>query len=130
MISVESLKESGAFAGAPVKREVTWESGGGEHTADVYVRKLSYHAAVGDIHALTSDGDVAASRIAACIVDESGNPVFEISDITGVNDDGTPVLDDDGQERGGMVSSLVMALLTVIGEVNRLGKTGPETSDL
>ena len=124
-LSVESLASSGGFAGAPVKREVTWESGGETHTADVWVRRYSYQAAVSDIQALSADGEIAASRIASCVVDESGKPVFSIADITGVNQDGSPVLDDDGNPRGGLVSSLVTALLILIGDVNGMGKPQP-----
>lgn len=129
-LSVDSLRESGGFAGGPVKREVTWRANGEEYTADVYVRRLSYASAISDIEAITSDGDLAAARIANCIVDENGKPVFRVSDVTGIQDDGTPVMEEvDGElrERGGLVSSLVTALLVVIGEVNGLGKSTPTT---
>jgi hypothetical protein len=132
-LSVDSLQRSGGFAGAPVKREVTWVAGGETHTADVYVRRLSYQSAVSDIEAYVTSGDIAAARIAKCILDENGNPVFEVHDVTGIYEDGTPVMTEDEEgnsvERGGMVSSLVMALLAVIGDVNDLGKLIPTTMD-
>jgi len=125
-LSVDSLRESGSFAGAPVKREVSWTVEGEVLTADVYVRRLSYASAVNDIQALANDGDLGAARIATCIVDEDGNAVFRIADVTGFEDDGKPVINDDGEERGGLISSLVTGLLVLIGEVNGLGKLDPE----
>ena len=130
-LTVDALQAAGAFAGPPVKREITWSSGGEERKADVYIRPLSYQSAIGDIRAIGGDGDIAASRIANSVVDETGQPVFKISDITGVNEDGTPVMytDSDGEERvrGGMCESLITALLILIGEVNSLGKNQPTT---
>lgn len=127
-LSVDSLQQAGGFAGAPVEREVSWKVGKEEYTATVYVRKLSYHSAVGDIRAIANHEELAAARIANCIVDEEGKPVFQVSDVTGVLPDGTPVMTvTDGQsvERGPMIDSLVTALLVVIGEVNDLGKSIP-----
>ena len=40
-LSIQSLKEAGAFTGAPVERTVTWKQGDKEFTATVYVRPLS-----------------------------------------------------------------------------------------
>ncbi|MCY1358808.1 Phage tail assembly chaperone, TAC [compost metagenome] len=54
-----------------------------------------------------------AGRIAACICDQEGKPVFTPADITGEAD----------PERGPLDGNLTMALLGVIGEVNGLGKT-------
>lgn len=148
-LSVDSLRATGGFSGAPVKREVTWRSfrtdENGEplevddegnpiteeFTADVWVRRLSYKSAVNDVIAMSGDGDIAASRISQCIVDESGAPIFKKSDITGVHDDGTPVMctDPDGVERpqGEMMESLGIALLSAVAEVNRLGKREPQS---
>lgn len=121
-LSVESLRAAGGFTGPPVKREVTWEVDGNEYTADVYVRRLSYHSAVTDVLSIDSGSDLAANRIANCIVDENGKAVFSVSDITGFFPDGEPVLDEDGQERGALCSELSIALLGLIAEVNHLGK--------
>ncbi|WP_207942801.1 phage tail assembly chaperone family protein, TAC, partial [Pseudomonas aeruginosa] len=41
-LSIDSLKEAGAFTGAPIEKEITWKQGDKELTATVYVRPLSY----------------------------------------------------------------------------------------
>jgi hypothetical protein len=112
-LSIDSLREMGAFTGAPVEREITWKQGDNELTATVYVRPLSYRSAVSDLRAVTDHGDPVAGRIAACICDEHGKPVFTPEDITG----------DADPDRGPLDGNLTMALLQVIGEVNGLGKT-------
>lgn len=103
-ITLDSLKSAGAFSGAPVEKEITWESGGEEHTATVYVRPLSYAAAVSDV----TSKDAVAGRIAVSILDEEGKPVFTVGDVTGEAD----------PERGPLCRSLTMELLRVIGEVS------------
>ena len=122
-LDLDAVSSAGGFSGAPVKREIEWK----EMVFDVYVRRLSYHSAVSDVRTIAANGDIAASRIAACIVDDKGNPIFKVSDITGVEDDGSPVMvkDDDGNlvERGSLDAELAMTLMTVISEVNGLGKT-------
>jgi hypothetical protein len=127
-LSLEGLQQSGGFTGAPVKREIEWVRGDHTETYDVYVRRLSFQTAVSDVHALAGHGDLAANRIAHSICDEHGARVFKVSDITGINDDGSPVLNEDGTERGGIDNNLTLALLSVIGEVNGLGKKGPPIS--
>jgi hypothetical protein len=111
-LTMDSLKEVGAFTGRPVEREITWKIGDVEHTATVYVRPLSYQSAVQDLRAITGKADGVAGRIASSICDEEGNPVFTIADITG----------DADPDRGAIDGNLTMALLTVIGEVNGAGK--------
>jgi hypothetical protein len=112
-LSIDSLREMGAFTGAPVEREITWKQGDKELTATVYVRPLSYRSAVSDLRAVTDHGDPVAGRIAACICDEHGKHVFTPEDITG----------DADPDRGPLDSNLTMALLQVIAEVNGFGKT-------
>jgi hypothetical protein len=112
-LTLESLKDIGAFTGSPVEREITWKEGEAEHTATVYVRPLSYKSAVSDITSVSSNGDPVAGRIAASIFDENGEAVFTVGDITG----------DADPDRGPLSGSLTMALLAVIGEVNGMGKT-------
>lgn len=113
-LSIDSLEEMGAFTGAPVKKEIEWEQGGKQLKADVFVRPLSYLSAVSDIHAVRGKSDVMAGRIASCICDEDGKPVFTTDVITGAAD----------PQRGPLNSNLTIALLNAINEVNRLGKTG------
>lgn len=112
-LSIAALKEVGAFTGAPVEREITWKQGEREITATVYVRPLSYQAAVADLAAMAGRVDAVAGRIAACICDAEGKPVFTPADITGEAD----------PERGPLSAELTMALLSVIGEVSGLGKS-------
>lgn len=122
-LDLDAVSNAGGFSGAPVKREIEWK----DMVFDVYVRRLSYHSAVSDVRTIASNGDIAASRIAACIVDEHGKPIFTVSDITGINEDGSPVMvkNEKGKmvERGSLDAELAMALMTVISEVNGLGKT-------
>src|SRR5690554_3475275 len=112
-LTLDSLKEQGAFTGAPVEKEITWTSGGGEHTATVYVRRLSYSAAVSDI----TSKDAIAGRIATSIVDEAGKPVFTVADVTGEAD----------PERGPLCRDLTLELLRVIGEVNGFSEKKKKT---
>lgn len=112
-LSINSLKEMGAFTGAPVEREVKWSKGETEFTATVFVRPLSYNSAVSDLKAAGGIGDGIAGRIAASICDAEGNPVFTVADITGEAD----------PKRGALDGNLTIALLGVIGEVNGLGKS-------
>jgi hypothetical protein len=112
-LSIDSLKQMGAFTGAPVEREITWKQGEDELTATVYVRPLSYRSAVSDLSAMNGKTDAVAGRIAACICDENGKPVFTAADITG----------DADPDRGPLDGNLTFALLAVIGEVNGMGKT-------
>jgi hypothetical protein len=112
-LTLDNLKQAGAFTGAPVEREITWKQGDQELTATVYVLPLSYRSAVSDLMASRGHVDGAAGRIAACICDEEGKPVFTPADITGEAD----------PERGPLDGNLTVALLRVIGEVSGLGKT-------
>lgn len=112
-LSVGSLQELGAFAGAPVEKEIEWSQGEKKFKVKTFIRKLSYRSAVADLNAAARSGDMVAGRIASCICDENGKPVFEVGDITGESD---PV-------RGPMDHNLTVALLNAIAEVNNfLGK--------
>lgn len=111
-LNIESLKEMGAFTGAPVEREISWSQGDKEFTATVFIRPLSYLSAKSDLLAMGGKGDPVAGRIAASICDENGRPVFTPEDITGEAD----------PERGPLDGSLTMALLEAIGEINGMGK--------
>lgn len=112
-LTLETLKQAGAFTGAPVEREIKWRQGEQELTATVYVRPLSYLSAKSDLLAMGGKGDAVAGRIAASICDEDGVPVFTPADINGEAD----------PDRGPLDGNLTMALMAVIGEVNGLGKT-------
>jgi hypothetical protein len=107
--TVDGLKAAGAFTGRPVEREIVWKQGEQEYKATVHVRPLSYRSAVSDLHASVGRHDATAGRIAACICDANGAPVFTPEDITG----------DADPERGPLDGNLTMALLAAIAEVNR-----------
>lgn len=112
ILNLETLKQVGAFTGAPVEKEITWKQGEQQLTATVYVRPLSYRSAVSDLSALSGKGDQVAGRIASCICDADGKPVFTSEDITGEAD----------PERGPLNGNLTMSLLAAIAEVNNAGK--------
>src|SRR5690606_21125159 len=111
-LSIESLKQMGAFTGAPVEKEISWKQGDQELTATVYVRPLSYLSAKSDLMAIGGKTDVLAGRIASSICDAEGKPIVTPEDITGEAD----------PDRGALDGNLTVELLRVIGEVNGMGK--------
>ena len=115
-LTIENLKAMGAFTGAPVKMEIAWQQGDVEQKADVYVRRLSYLSTVAEMLSFSGRHDPVASRIAACICDDKGKPIFTPEDITGEAD----------LERGPLDSAITIALLDVIATVNGLGGAKPE----
>lgn len=113
-LTLDSLKQAGAFTGRPVAKEITWKQGDEELTATVYIRPLGYHTAMTDVMAANGRLDGLAGRIASSVCDEEGKPVLTVADITGEAD----------PERGALDGQLTLALLLAIQEVNDLGKTG------
>lgn len=108
-LTLDALKDMGAFTGAPVEKEITLSKDGkDEKTATVYVRRLSYYTAVSDIKSISSKSDAVAGRIASAICDKEGKPILKLEDITGEAD----------PERGPLSGEITMELLRVIGEVN------------
>ena len=126
-LTIDSIKNAGGFSGAPVKREIEWSFEGETVRADVWVRPMSYHTAVTDVATYQSGGDIVACRLAACVCHEDGSPVFQVSDITGINEEGEPIMvkNEDGKkvERGPLNKELSDALMTLVSEVSGLGKT-------
>ncbi len=120
-LTLDSLKDVGAFTGRPVEKEITWKQVSVEtkeeveYTATVFVRPMGYHIATSEILAYGGKVDGVAGRIAASICDEDGKPVFTAADITGEAD----------PERGALDGQLTVALLVAIQEVNNLGKIKP-----
>ncbi|HIF4664641.1 TPA: phage tail assembly chaperone family protein, TAC [Citrobacter koseri] len=112
-LTLDSLKQTGAFTGRPVEKEITWKQGEKEITATVYVRPMGYHNAVSSVLSAAGKIDGVAGRIASSICDENGNPVFTVADITGEAD----------PDRGALDGALTVALLVAIQQVNDLGKT-------
>lgn len=127
-LTVDAIAKSGGFTGGVVRREVKWKQGGEECSFIVHVRPMSYHTAVNDATNVNGPRPmVVARRLAACLCDAEGAPLFRVSDITGLNDDGTPIMvknpeSGEMEERGAFSANLSNALLAVIGEVSGLGK--------
>lgn len=112
-LTLDTLKETGAFTGRPVEKEIKWKGRDGqEHIATVFVRPMGYHSTKSDLLASKGKIDPVAGRIVAHICDENGNPVFTEADILGTA----------SEERGALDGPIVIALLIAIQEVNELGK--------
>lgn len=112
-LTLDTLKETGAFTGRPVEKEIKWKGRDGqEHIATVFVRPMGYHSTKADLLALKGKTDPVAGRIAAHICDEEGSPVFTEADILGTA----------SEDRGALDGPIVIALLVAIQEVNELGK--------
>ncbi|SDI07198.1 phage tail assembly chaperone family protein, TAC [Pseudomonas panipatensis] len=128
-LSIETLKQAGAFTGRPVRKEITWTQADGDQTftATVYVRPLGYQTAVSDVLAAGGKQDSIAGRIAASICDEEGRPVFTVLDIThGPLDPEALAKDPESTQRlGALDGNLSVALLYAIHEVNTTGKMSP-----
>lgn len=124
-LTLDSLKQAGAFTGRPVEKEITWKQGDKDFTATIYVRPLGYQHAVNDVLAAAGRQDYNAGRIAAAICDEEGNAVFTVLDIThGPLDPEEREKDPDSTKRlGALDGNLTVALLAAMHEVNNLGKT-------
>lgn len=113
-LSIDNLKESGAFVSRqPVMKEIEWSNSGEDYSAQVYVLPMSYKTAKSDLVAARGSVDEMANRIATHIVDEAGNQVFTVGDITGDSD----------PDRGPLNYDLTVALFTAIGEVSGMGKS-------
>ncbi|WP_316547864.1 phage tail assembly chaperone family protein, TAC [Klebsiella michiganensis] len=113
-LTLDTLKETGAFTGRPVEKEIKWKGRDGkEHIATVYVRPMGYHTTKAELLAYNGKSDPVAGRIAAHICDEEGKQIFTEADILGTA----------SKDRGALDGPIVIALLAVIQEVNELGKT-------
>jgi hypothetical protein len=108
----DSLKTLGAFVGAPVRKEITWDNGEEQITSVVYIKRISYSSAMAEMQAMTGHKDATAVRIASSVCDKDGQPVFAVEDITGEAD----------PQRGPLSGGLSVALLAAIADVNGLGK--------
>lgn len=100
------------FTGPPVERDIAWAMHGEDYTATVFIRRMSYASAVGELHAYREKTEPVAARIASCVLDADGKPLFSVEDITGESD----------PTRGPLDAGLTWALLAAINEVNSLGK--------
>lgn len=115
-LTVQSLTESGSFAGPPVKREIEWHNSDGEKfQADIWVRMASYHTITYSWKQAEASQEHLAARIVAMVCDETGAPVFTMSDILGT------------ELRGPICDTLFLALITAVNDVNS-GKPKPPTT--
>lgn len=114
-ISLTDLKAS-AFVGAPVLKTVTFVRDGEEFETDVYIRRLSYQSAVNDSKAYAANADAfVAGRIAACVLNEDGTPLFDsVDQIMGKGE---------YVESGALDPDLTYALFNAVDEVNKVGKS-------
>jgi hypothetical protein len=95
-----------------VEKEIRWNNGDEEFTATVYVRRMSYLSFTKNVDDWKSDEHKVAKYLAATILDEKGEPIFNASDITGEAD----------PERGPLDASLTAALLKAATETNPSAK--------
>jgi len=128
-LTVDLIKKSGGFSGGLVKKTVKWSNEGEDFEADVFVRPMSYQTSVGDAEAIRAGDDFLANRIAKHICDAEGFPVFQLSDITGFDKEGSPIMTTneagEEEERGALNKGLADALIEIIHEVSGVGKTRP-----
>lgn len=113
-LTLETLAANGGFVSRKaVPKAIKLKNEDGEDfAATVHVLPLSYVSAKSEIVASQLKSDPLAARIAHCIVDEEGKPVFTVADVVGEAD----------PERGPFSDSLTHELLRVISEVSQLGK--------
>lgn len=112
-LSIESLAAHGGFvSNRAEEKEINWTHEGQKFSGTVNVLPLSYVTVKIDLIARQIQGDALAGRIASCIVDDDGNPVFTVADVIGTAD----------PKRGPLSDGLTNELMRVIGEVSGLGK--------
>ncbi|MDH0745731.1 phage tail assembly chaperone family protein, TAC [Pseudomonas sp. GD03842] len=109
-LTIQALAAAGAFAAPPVKKEITWHSNGKPQTATVYVAHESFISITQRWDAQHQGADITAQRIASCIVDKDGKPVFSLADVVGGPETG----------HGPLCAELAIVLLAAIGEVNKV----------
>ncbi|MEN5029088.1 phage tail assembly chaperone family protein, TAC [Pseudomonas sp. Ps21-P2] len=107
-LNIDSLKAAGGFIAAPVKKEITWHVSGKPQKATVYVLQESFISLTQRWEAQERGGDLAAQRIASCITDKAGTPVFTVADVLGAPETG----------HGPLSAELTVVLLAAIGDVN------------
>lgn len=116
LLTLQSLKDAGAFAGAPVKREIRYHGLDGEEVvADIWVRRASYHTITNTWKAAEGTQEHLAARISTMVCDEEGGPILSVADVLGTAD----------PARGPICDTLFLALITAVNEVNS-AKTIPQ----
>jgi hypothetical protein len=121
-LNLKDLVAQGAFVSASephVKREIKWHNTEGEElTADVWVRRASYHTITNTWKAAEGNQEHLAARIATMICDEEGGPIFTTGDVLGTAD----------PSRGPICDTLFLALITAVNEVQSAKTNPPKTS--
>lgn len=116
-LTLQSLQESGSFAGPPVKREIEWTNPDGESfKADVWVRRASYQTVTDTWKQAADNQEHLAARIAAMTCKEDGSAILQIENILG------------NAVNGPICDSLFLALITAVNDVNSGKKTPQKTS--
>ncbi len=63
-LTLDTLKETGAFTGRPVEKEIKWKGRDGkEHIATVYVRPMGYHTTKAELLAYNGKSDPIVSAL-------------------------------------------------------------------
>lgn len=117
-LNLKDLVAQGAFVSASephVKREIKWHNTDGEEqTADVWIRRASYHTITNTWKAAEGNQEHLAARIATMVCAEDGGPIFTTGDVLGTAD----------PSRGPICDTLFLALITAVNEV-QTAKTNP-----
>lgn len=118
-LTVELAQESGAYLGLPVQKTIKWNSNGKEHEAFIYVGLKSYEAAIRKASLQRELENVPnaflVSKVLTDVVDEKGNPIFNLENIIG-----------DETGNGKMCDSLFIALVVAVDEANGFVEEGEE----
>jgi hypothetical protein len=121
-LNLKDLVAQGAFVSASephVKREIKWTNTEGEElTADVWIRRASYHTITNTWKAAEGNQEHLAARIATMVCDEEGGPIFTTGDVLGTAD----------PSRGPICDTLFLALITAVNEVQTAKTNPPKTS--
>jgi len=119
-MNLKDLVAQGAFVSASeptAKRTIEWHNTeGAEQSADVWVRKASYHTITNTWKAAADNQEHLAARIATMVCTEDGAPIFTVGDVLGTAD----------PSRGPICDTLFLALLNVVNEVNGLNPSTPK----
>lgn len=108
-LTVERIKETGSYVGAPVDKEIEWVSRDGKkHSALITVKLSSYETSLQEFTLRNEGEDVLVSRVISSVIDEKGLPVFTREDIVGDKETG----------KDKMCASLFMALVIAVNEAN------------
>lgn len=124
-LTLDFVNQRGGFGGPPVKREVSWTHEGETVTAEVHIRPLPYSEILDTSGAKETASSIVARRVAKSVCHPDGSPVFQVSDLTGVKEDGTPVMvkvDGKMVERGPLNPELYEGLALLVSEESCLGK--------